>query len=87
MEKPRTLQQAIQYFSNEQVCIDTVAGLHWPQGTVCPKCGHKENYYLASQRRWKCKACARQFSVKVGTIFEDSPLTLDKWLCALWDAD
>jgi transposase-like protein len=84
MEKPKTLQQAIRYFSDEQVCIDTVAALRWPHGPVCPKCGKAEHYYLASQRRWKCKACARQFSVKVGTIFEDSPLSLDKWLCALW---
>jgi transposase-like protein len=84
MEKPKTLQQAIKYFSDERVCIDTVAALRWPRGPVCPQCGHKQHYYLASQRRWKCKNCARQFSVKVGTIFEDSPLPLDKWLCALW---
>ncbi len=84
MDKPKTLQQAIRYFSEEQVCVDTVAGLRWPRGPVCPKCGRKQHYYLASQRRWKCKNCARQFSVKVGTIFEDSPLPLDKWLCALW---
>jgi len=84
MEKPKTLQQAIRYFSDEQVCIDTVAALRWPKGPICPKCEGKDHYYLASQRRWKCKACARQFSVKVGTIFEDSALPLDKWLCALW---
>ena len=84
MDKPKTLQEAIRYFSDEQVCIDTVAALRWPRGPVCPKCGSKQHYYLASQRRWKCKSCARQFSVKVGTIFEDSPLPLDKWLCALW---
>lgn len=84
MEKPKTLQQAIKYFSDEQVCIDTVAALRWPSGPVCPACEHKEHYYLASQRRWKCKECGRQFSVKLGTIFEDSPLPLDKWLCALW---
>jgi transposase-like protein len=84
MNKPNTLQQAIRYFSNEQVCIDTVAALRWPNGPACPACEHKEHYYLASQRRWKCKDCGRQFSVKLGTIFEDSPLSLDKWLCGLW---
>jgi transposase-like protein len=84
MEKPRTLQQAIRYFSDEQACIDTVAALRWPDGPVCPKCGHNEHYYLATQRRWKCKQCKKQFSVKVGTIFEDSPIGLDKWLIALW---
>src|SRR5271165_3073011 len=82
--QPKTLQQAVKYFSNEQVCVDTVAALRWPNGPVCPKCGSKEHYYLATQKRWKCKKCAKQFSVKVGTIFEDSPISLDKWLTALW---
>jgi transposase-like protein len=82
--KPKTLQQAIKYFSNEQVCIDTVAALRWPSGPICPKCGNDGHYYLATQKRWKCKKCAKQFTVKLGTIFEDSPITLDKWLIALW---
>jgi transposase-like protein len=84
MKKPKTLQEAIRYFSDEQVCIDTVARMRWPHGPICPACGHKEHYYLASQRRWKCKDCHKQFSVKLGTIFEDSPIPLDKWLAALW---
>jgi transposase-like protein len=82
--KPKTLQEAIKYFADEQVCIDTVASLRWPNGAVCPKCGHGEHYYLATQKRWKCKSCKKQFSVKVGTIFEDSAIGLDKWLIALW---
>ncbi|HMF91134.1 MAG TPA: IS1595 family transposase [Candidatus Angelobacter sp.] len=80
----KTLQQAIQHFSDEQVCIDTVARLRWPDGPLCPACGHKEHYYLKTQKRWKCKECNRQFSVKLGTIFEDSPIGLDKWLLTLW---
>jgi transposase-like protein len=84
MTKPKTLRDAIRYFSDEQVCIDTIAKLRWPKGPVCPKCDHPDHYYLATQRRWKCKGCGRQFSVKVGTIFEDSPIALDKWLIALW---
>src|SRR5688572_3801229 len=84
MSKPKTLQQAIQHFSDEQTCIDAVADLRWPNGPECPKCKGLAHYYLATQRRWKCKACGKQFSVKVGTIFEDSPLGLDKWLAALW---
>lgn len=81
----KTLQQAIRYFSDENVCIDTVANLRWPNGVpTCPKCVGKDHYYLATQKRWKCKKCGRQFSVKVGTIFEDSPIPLDKWLTALW---
>lgn len=85
MQKPKTLRDAIRHFANEQVCIDTVAKLRWPDGPVCHWCGQMApHYYLATQRRWKCKGCKKQFSVKVGTIFEDSPIALDKWLVALW---
>src|SRR6266496_5567524 len=84
-QQPKTLQQAIRYYSNEQVCIDAVAAMRWPNGRpVCPACGHKEHYYLKSQRRWKCKECYKQFTVKLGSIFEDSALSLTKWLPALW---
>src|SRR5579859_6392349 len=84
MDKPKTLQEAIRHFKDEQTCIDAVGALRWPNGPVCPKCGHNEQYYLATQRRWKCKQCKKQFSVKVGTIFEDSAVPLEKWLVALW---
>lgn len=84
MAKPKILQQAVQHFSDEQVCIDTVAALRWPEGPSCPACEKKDHYYLKTQKRWKCKECGRQFSVKLGTIFEDSPITLDKWLISLW---
>lgn len=84
MDKPKTLQEAIRYFKDEQTCIDAIAELRWLNGVVCPKCGHNEQYYLATQRRWKCKQCKKQFSVKVGTIFEDSAVPLEKWLIALW---
>jgi transposase-like protein len=81
----KTLQQAILHYSNEQTCIDAVATMRWPEGKpICPACGHKDHYYLASQKRWKCKECWKQFSVKVGTIFEDSPISLSKWLVAMW---
>jgi transposase-like protein len=87
---PKTLQDAIQYFSDEQVCIDAVARMRWPNGAQCPDCwtpgGDKGRnpYYLKTQKRWKCRDCRRQFSVKVETIFEDSPVPLQKWLPALW---
>jgi transposase-like protein len=84
MKQPATLQDAVKHFSDEQVCIDTVAMMRWPEGPVCPACGHKEHYYLKTQKRWKCKECYKQFTVKLGTIFEDSPISLDKWLIALW---
>jgi transposase-like protein len=85
MEHPKTLQAAIQYYSDEQVCIDAVAAMRWPDGKpTCPACGKQEHWYLKTQRRWKCKECWKQFSVKVGTVFEESPLGLDKWLVTLW---
>jgi len=84
MESPKTLLEAIQHFSDEQVCIDTVAGMRWLNGAVCPDCETGNPYYIKTQKRWKCRECRRQFSVKVGTIFEDSPISLTKWLPALW---
>jgi transposase-like protein len=79
-----TLQEAIQYFSNEQTCIDTFAKMRWPDGVACPACEAKKPYWIKTQKRWKCRDCRRQFSVKLGTIFEDSPIPLQKWLPAMW---
>jgi transposase-like protein len=84
MDTPQTLQAAITHYSDEQVCIEAVARLRWPNGPACPACGHKEHYYLKTQKRWKCKECYKQFTVKLGTVFEDSPISLTKWLPALW---
>jgi transposase-like protein len=85
MAYPKTLLEAIAFFNDEQVCIDAVAAMKWPDGTVtCPKCHAQDPYYLATQKRWKCRKCRKQFSVKVGTIFEDSPISLQKWLPAMW---
>src|SRR5271154_185074 len=83
--QPKTLIEAIRYFSDTQVAFDFVVSLRWTDGRpVCPKCGGLEQSFISTRRIWKCKACKRQFSVKVGTIFEDSPLGLDKWLPAVW---
>lgn len=84
MAKPKTLQEAIQHFSDEQVCIDAVAAMRWPDGPQCPACLAKNPYYLKTQKRFKCRDCRRQFSVKLGTIFEDSPIPLQKWMPAMW---
>src|SRR3954464_4903421 len=85
MKDIKTLQQAIRYFSDEQVCINTVAHMRWVAGIpTCPACEKTEHYWLKTQKRWKCKECGRQFSVKLNTIFEDSPISLDKWLIAIW---
>ena len=86
-EQRPTLTEAIRFFSNPQNCVDAVAAMRWPDGKpTCPKCGGQDHYWLATQWRWKCKngKCGKQFSVKQGTVFEDSPLSLDKWLITLW---
>lgn len=82
---PQTLLTAIRYFSDIDRCIDFMAHIRWADGqAVCPRCSCPETYYLAKRRVWKCKGCSKQFSIKVGTIMEDSPITLDKWLSAMW---
>ncbi len=64
MKEPNTLLEAIQYFSDEQVCIDAVAMMRWPQGVRCGYCDADKPYYLETQKRWKCRKCRKQFSVK-----------------------
>jgi transposase-like protein len=83
-QPPRTLMEAMRYFADADVCIEYVAKLRWPNGPVCPTCDGTEHSFLKTRRLWKCKACKRQFSVKVGSIFEDSAIPLDKWLGAIW---
>lgn len=83
---PADLAEAIRQFSDLDLAHEYVVSLRWPGGPVCPRCGADEHSYISTRRLWKCKACKRQFSVKVGTIFEGSPLGLDKWLPAIWVA-
>ncbi len=83
---PTNLKDAIVYFSDQDVAIEFLRDVRWPSGVACPTCGSKDVYYIKTQRRWKCKNVhpKQQFSVKVGTIFEDSAIGLDKWLPAVW---
>jgi transposase-like protein len=83
---PRSLLEAVRYFSDRKRCLDYVVSRRWPSGVSCPTCGSKEVHFLANQGRWKCKGKhpKRQFSAKVGTVFEDSPIGFDKWLPAMW---
>lgn len=83
---PKTLLEAVTYFADEDVALAFVANLHpgWENGPHCPRCDSQRITFLATRRLWKCKDCAKQFSVKVGTIFEDSPISLTKWLPAMW---
>jgi ISXO2-like transposase domain/Transposase zinc-ribbon domain len=86
MRKPKTLQQAIIHFSKPDNCLDFMVARRWPNGVECPTCGRKDVRFISTRRMWECKAAhaRKQFSVKVGTIFEDSALPLDKWLVAIW---
>jgi transposase-like protein len=86
MNQPKTLIEAIKHFSSPDVCLDYVVKLRWPNGVACPTCRSKDVRFISTRRIWECKAqhSKRQFSVKVGTIFEDSAIGLDKWLAAIW---
>lgn len=81
---PKTLQEAIKFFADKETCTTFMAQLRWPDGVTCPMCESKSVSYLSTRFMWKCKACKKQFSVKVGTVMEDSPIGLDKWLAAIW---
>lgn len=86
METPKTLQEAVQFFSNYENCMSYMVAKRWPNGVTCPTCSSAHVVYMASVKRWKCysKHPVPQFSLKTGTIFEDSPLGLDKWLPVMW---
>jgi transposase-like protein len=86
MKAPKTLQQAIIYFANADNCLAYMVAHRWPEGVECPTCGRKDVSYLANQKKWQCKSghAKRQFTCKVGTIFEDSALGLETWLPAVW---
>jgi transposase-like protein len=84
--EPTSLQDAIVYFSNPDNCIDYLASRRWPGGAICPGCGSTKVSFNAARRTWKCGShhAKREFSIKVGTVMEDSPIGLDKWLTATW---
>ncbi|HEX3986776.1 MAG TPA: IS1595 family transposase [Acidobacteriaceae bacterium] len=86
MKDPNTLQEAIIYFADADNCLQYMAAHRWPNGVTCPTCGRADVTFLKTQRKWQCKSAhsKRQFTAKVGTVFEDSPLGLEKWLPAVW---
>ena len=85
-QEPKTLIEAIRYFSDPDVCLDFVVGLRWPNGVACPACGSVDVRFISTRCLWECKEkhARKQFSVKVGTIFEGSPIGLGKWLATIW---
>src|SRR5207244_9151611 len=85
LQLPKTLQEAVSYFSDPQRMFDYAVKLRWPDGKVtCPRCNSPEHSFISTRRIWFCKDCKKQFTVKVGTIFEDSALGMDKWMIAVW---
>jgi len=84
--EPKTLQEAILFFSNPDNCREYLVARRWPEGVVCPTCGGKNVVFSAKHNRWQCSShhARRQFTLKTGTIFEGSPIGLDKWLAAMW---
>jgi transposase-like protein len=84
-EFPQTLIEAVAYFADRDRALRFFVEMRWPNGIICPHCGVKDDFSFISTRRiWKCKGCRQQFSAKVGTIMEDSPLGLDKWMACIW---
>src|ERR1017187_4261538 len=84
--EPKTLQAAVIYFADANNCLNFLMARRFREGVFCLRCGSKEVRFLATRRIWECKTKhpKRQFSIKVNTIFEDSPISLDKWLTAVW---
>lgn len=86
LAEPRTLIEAIRYFADPDIALRTMIELRWPDGIHCPTCGRTDVRFIATRRMWECKEkhSRKQFSAKVGTIFEDSPVDLGKWFAAIW---
>jgi transposase-like protein len=85
IKAPKTLQEAIVYFSDPQRAFDFAVKLRWPNGkVVCPRCGKAKHSFIKTRRIWFCYECKKQFTLKLGTVFEDSPLGLDKWMAGFW---
>ncbi len=87
LKTPQSLQEAITYFSDPERAFMYAVNLRWPDKHItCPRCGNDKHSFLKTRLMWFCKGCKKQFSVKVGTIFEDSPIGMDKWMTAFWMA-
>lgn len=81
---PETLLESVTYFEDPARALAFMVAVRWPAGVICPYCDGAEHSFLKTRQIWKCKGCKKQFSIKVGTIFEDSPISLSKWLPCMW---
>jgi len=87
IEFPETLHEAIKYFADEDRAFEFMKRVRWPDGNItCPRCGSAEHSFISTRRLWTCKNCKtkKQFTIKVGTVMEDSPIGYDKWICGFW---
>lgn len=86
IRSPKSLVEVIHHYSDPDVCLATMVEARWPAGVTCPACGDANPRFISTRRMWECrtKHPRQQFSAKVGTIFEDSPLPLAKWFPAVW---
>ena len=82
--KPKTLMEAIRCYADADAALGEVADSRWPKGVTCQHCGAEKPMFLKTRRIWKCSKCRKQFSIKTKSVFEDSPIPLDKWLTAVW---
>src|SRR5258706_5731841 len=86
-EFPTTLREAIQYFADDETAFEFMKNLRWPDGVVrCPQCDGTTVSFISTRKLWTCRECKtrKQFTIRVGTILEDSPIKFDKWICAFW---
>jgi transposase-like protein len=81
---PKTLLEAVRFFTDLDICTQFMAAVRWPDGVVCPHCTATRNSFNKARRYWQCKDCRKQFTIKTGSVMEDSPIGLDKWLPAIW---
>ena len=81
---PENLLEAIRYFADPQVAHDFMVGMRWENGVRCPICKGANVSFYSNRRIYRCTSCKKQFTLKTGTVFEDSPLGLDKWLPCVW---
>jgi len=82
--KPKTLMEAIKHYADADNALDEMADSRWSNGVTCQHCGAEKPMFLKTRRIWKCAKCRKQFSIKTKSVFEDSPISLDKWLTAVW---
>src|SRR3984957_13373188 len=82
--KPKTLMEAIKHYADADNALSEMADSRWSKGVTCQHCGAEKPMFLKTRRIWKCSKCRKQFSIKTKSVFEDSPIALDKWLTAVW---